>query len=185
MRIFTDHEIASLIRKGSIVDREPWNAEGAHEAFYRRILAEIEEKSGVCIKAEFNAYGSGYASFVDAFCYPGDDASRINHQEPGVEYAGIAILLSRLGNFYTLGKVQKSWSDTGGSSYLPDSRMSDDFTEPFFQAPLKGIREVLARHGMREIRVGELQTPIDVPYIPTILDDGSYKEFDALYFWHD
>lgn len=187
--MFSSDQIETLIRGESIDDDLPFNSQddASIRSFYEPIIYAAGRRLGLGHRVEWGHYGSGYASFIDAWFYRLDQAGRLSsHAE---DHIGIWILLSRTTRYFVIGEGGKSWSAKGGSGYLPSFSGVDEIKHPALLplvAPLVGhfTAAGLTRLG-REDLVGVLDSKIRVS---TILGDPPcppYREFDALFHWED
>ena len=93
-----DQDQISFLLTGTgkpILDRPPWNGtEKEIIAFYRNLVGSIIERTGFKAQVEWDAYGSGYASFIDAWFYVEEE--RFSKRAPkGSSYCGVAVPVSR------------------------------------------------------------------------------------------
>ena len=96
---FAAEDIDKLLSHTCISTDHPWctNDEAQIDAFYRGICSAIVQSTGTSTRIEWNHYGSGYASFVDAWFYkPTPEFAAPELAGTGEAYAGVAVLLSRL-----------------------------------------------------------------------------------------
>lgn len=73
--MFSKEQLQALI-DGEIVGNEfPYDTKNEHEveAHIRRLFYRINRIPNIVCEAEWNHFGSGYASFVEFFCYQKDD----------------------------------------------------------------------------------------------------------------
>lgn len=185
--MFNDSEIADLLEARSISYLDPWkgNDEGKIDSFYKRVVKDVEKGAKVMSRIEWDHYGSGYASFVDAWFYREDDAFAVEaYQE--VAYEGVAVLLSRLSPFFVMGQGVKSWHDKGGSSYMPALGFVDEFANDAVRELSSKIESLLEGHGLKRLSRAELEEPLSESLeVPTILSSPPFTEFDALFYWED
>jgi hypothetical protein len=185
--MFTQSDIADLIKSRSICDREPWstNDERKIDAFYHGVVDDIERRAGLKSRIEWNHYGSGYASFIDAWFYD-ESPSFKDPSFTGNCYFGVAVLFSRLSPFYVLGQGAKSWHDRGGSSYMPSLEFVDEFDRDCVLELSRTLESLLGDHELQRLSRFDLQIPLAEVYdVPTILSDRPFTEFDALFYWED
>jgi hypothetical protein len=135
-------------------------------------------------KTEWNDYGSGYASFIDAWFYFPDGRARASSRDE--RHFGVFVLLSRLSCFYVVGQGEKAWTANAASSYLPDLTAVDTVSHPALVELERGIDQFLSAMGMRRLGISDLQIPISPHhYVPTIMSDAPFTQFDALFYWAD
>lgn len=181
---FTTEEIQQLVQ-GQPLCRFPLpRPEAMIEDFYRTVAAAICAETATKDRTEWNHYGSGYASFIDAWFYHPD--GRCRRAREGEHHAGIFVLLSRLSPFYVLGQGEKAWHAKGGSSYLPAMEAIDQIEDSELQHTASLIEPVLGRHGLQRLRREALEEllPSEI-HVPTILVNPPFHVFDALFHWED
>lgn len=140
--------------------------------------------TGTKERTEWNHYGSGYASFLDAWFYYPDGRARRSITDD--HHAGVFVLLSRLTGTYALGQGEKSWSPKGGSSYLPHFEAVDFFDHPVLAETTTIIDATLTRLGLKRLHRSDLEPFITQSHrVPTILSDPPHRIFDALFYWED
>jgi hypothetical protein len=187
--LLTSIEVERLLQGKSISDREPWAAEclGQVDDYLRRVCDEISESTGAASKVEWDHYGSGYASFVDAWFYK--DTPDFDVREPmrhGHEHTGLVVLLSRLSPFVVFMEGERRWHGHGASSYLPALEAVDQLETPAVATLALQVELVLQRHGLVRAKKSRLDSALDPGLrVPTILTDGPFTQFDALFYWED
>ena len=186
---FTAEEIGDLLSQTCISSRYPWctNDEVQIDAFYRRICGELAEATGTSSRIEWNHYGSGYASFIDAWFYkPSSEFAVPELAVDGEAFAGVAVLLSRLSPYFALMEGEKQWHDRGGSSYMPSLGLVDKFTRPGTELLAGEIQKFLEQEDLHRLDSGELSVKLsNGTTVPTILSDEPYTAFDAVFHWED
>ena len=212
MLTLTNNEIGGLIRGEELTRFPPVRRPTSElESFYASLLKEITHLAGCAEKTEWHHYGSGYASFVDAWFYFPDGRARaalisglgnpngiaISHNELYVanwrtgtlareEHHGIYVLLSRLSCFYVIGQGGKTWSRNGGSSYMPELKSVDSVKHAALLPLEHQIDASLSASGLKRLHRAELAPTIDAEHkVPTIFSDAPFTQFDALFFWED
>lgn len=182
-----DDLAAAILLEHPSAARPPWTPrdEPAIESELRGAVSSLLSALDLQCRAVFDHYGSGYASFVDAWFFR-DDPSFGHRDGPRHEYTGLAVLLCRLAPVFCLMEGSKSWDGKSRSSYLPAFECVDDLRTEAVRALAPQIeRELvsrgyvrLRREALEELLPGELR-------IPTILSDGPFRKFDALFHWED
>ena len=135
--------------------------------------------------AEFDEYGSGYASFVEVKLTR-RDGSWVTERGGGVETRGFGVLLNRLAPVAVLEGEATQWrSETGGSGTLPD--LGSAVRSPMPELPeADAVAEVLDRHGYRVVDPKVLTGPITPGLEPdTNLSEPPWRVFDAWFYWFD
>ena len=186
---FDDAEIARLIRAQPIRGPLPFDPDddASVRRFYGEVVEQIERELGLRARVEWSHYGSGYASFIEAWFYAPDGRASLPPFGRGEErHVGLAVLLSRLSPFFVLGQDEHSWSANGGSGGLLNFSAVDDISHPRIMAYVAPLTARLTAAGLHRLARGELaaRLPADCP-VPTILADGALRQFDALFYWED
>ncbi|HEY1174354.1 MAG TPA: hypothetical protein VGH19_23515 [Verrucomicrobiae bacterium] len=138
-----------------------------------------------------HGYGSGYASYIDAWFYPAKGGSPARRYGDSECREGLVILFSILSDYYAIGQGErcKSVSGSGGSHYLPDLMMIDKVTDPHLQYLVPKIEKVLDQEFCLK-RIGATTLSESIPshlrhHDTTNLSNPPYHVFDALFYWYD
>ena len=185
--LLTPTDISLLLKAEPITDRQPWASgrERKVEKFYRGVVREIERQAGVKSRNEWDHYGSGYASFIDAWFYAEHEGFR-RKEEGGECYSGLSVLFSRLSPYYVVAEGVKFWHDTGGSSYLPCLEFVDQIECDAVVELAESVQALLLERGLFRLTRSQLAEPLPKgTHVPTILCDPPYSHFDALFHWED
>ncbi|MEN2465848.1 hypothetical protein [Ornithinibacillus sp. JPR2-1] len=99
MSTFTNEELKSIIKGNPVGEFHPYNlAEYDHEAvndYISSVVGSISAIKNLAIEANFDSYGSGYASYVDVFCYKKDGSSS-EQKDYELWIDGIRVYINRL-----------------------------------------------------------------------------------------
>ena len=184
---FDDAEIAQLLAGKPVRGPLPFDPADVRslQRFYAGLVERIERERGLLARVDWNHYGSGYASFVEAWFYPPDGSARQSRR--GEDHVGLVVLFSRLSRFFVLGEDEKTWSNDGsGSGCLPNFRSVDDITHPTIRPHVAPVTALLTAAGLQRLHRQDLAAllPEACP-VPTILTDQPFRQFDALFHWED
>ncbi len=164
------------------------------ESYIRKILAHLSSISTLLIEADFDSYGSGFASYVEVKIAKKDGSDSHTRAKTGRavhETAGLMLYISRLTPywFYGGGNWTKNYEGgrlTGGSAMFLEPGSSTHINRAVWQHHGQLIEAVL-----QEFRYGLLTTdellqpaPTDIR-IRTVLADKPYKVFDCFFYWED
>lgn len=182
-------QIKLLLSQRTISDRHPWVTcdERAIDDYLKCVCEAVTRTTGTESRIEWEHYGSGYSSFVDAWFYKA--IPEFNVKRPtryGEERAGLVVLLSRLSPYFALMEGEKHWHPHGGASYLPEFDMLDKLENAGVQRLADEVQPVLESYGL--IRATRLELSDSLPagtVVPTILSDGRLTQFDAIFYWED
>ena len=181
--------IEALVAGKPLGQPAPWSGSDTTqvEALHRRACADIERTCRVRSRITWDDYGSGYASYVDAWFYR-PDADFAVRQPPGAdpEYVGLAVLLCRLSPHFVLGEGRQGWSAVRSHRYMPSLAMVDVFTNDAVSALAEQVATLLGRHGLARAHAAELRTPLPCAQrVRTNLTTHGQTWFDALFHWED
>jgi hypothetical protein len=186
---FSAEDIVRLLAHECVSPKSPWSTNDALkiDSHLTTICEEIEATTGALSRIEWDHYGSGYASFVDAWFYrPTAEFTAKAPAIHGEHYVGLVVLLSRLAAVFVFMEGEKHWHTKGGSSYLPCFQGVDSFSSPGVIGLAAQVQRVLERQGLRRLSRTELERPLPTgTAVPTILSDEPFFEFDALFHWED
>lgn len=187
---FQPEEIDRLVQ--ALPVREPLPFDSANDrsvrAFYGALVAQVEEAGGLRSHVEWSHYGSGYASFVEAWFYPADGRARLRAEAGEEHHAGLVILFSRLSRYFVLSQDEKRWAVDGSSSSggVPCFAAADDISHPALRLQVDSVTALLAAAGLERLYQVDLAAPLpEAVRVPTVLAAGPYREFDALFYWED
>jgi hypothetical protein len=168
---------------------------GEHEAYkngsdnkikghIKATIHDLEQSKTILLESE-DSYGSGYASYVDVFCYKSD--GRSSHIKSGTTYInGIAVYLCKLAAVAVMGAMQKTKSKHGGGGSFLRSEDLNAPPEGDWAAFTNEIRNKLERHGFEILEARELKKPLPfIAEIETNLGDPPFTIFDAFFNWMD
>lgn len=182
-------ELHALISGRCISDRHPWAEQNASsvEAFYKSACATVERTANVSSRTEWDHYGSGYASYIDAWFYRPVADFHVDHPlKYGHEYKGLVVLLSRLAPFFAFMEEEKRWSTHGASSYLPSLEAIDDLRSPAVRDLAARVQVTLEGLGLTRAFKADLALPLPQGVsVTTNLTDRGFTQFDALFYWND
>jgi hypothetical protein len=187
--LLSHREIESLPSQQTISERHPWvtNEVRVIEAHLRDACAAVTRATRSESWVEWGHYGSGYASFVDAWFYK--TTSDFNVKRPirhGEGHTGLVVLLSRLSPYFVFMEGEKHWHAHGGSSYLPEFAMFDKLETESVSLLARQAQPVLESCGLIRAVREQLSEPLPSSLrVPTILADRGFTQFDALFYWED
>jgi hypothetical protein len=179
-----------LLHGRSISDQSPWSSNDKEEIahFYRAICEDLCREFLLSSEIEWEDYGSGYASYIDAWFYRDDDRFKVSSSPENRQYTGLVVLFSRLSPYFVVGEDSKSWHVNGssGGSYLPSFELVDDFTHQPVADLFGELEPRLVQRGLIRLRKDDLEQRLPENIrVPTILSDPPYRTFDALFHWED
>lgn len=185
---FLSHKTCQKLAQAQPVG-EGWPYDGGSEAeilaHIKGTIATLAQRTGLALEPEFDHYGSGYASYVDIFARRRDD-SGATQRSGHLEITGLRVYLSRLAPIACMGKAMISRGPTFGSfSYLEPSQLGTTPGDAWNDVA-RAMRGALSERGyaLLPAALAARALPFDVE-IPTVLSDGPFRYFDAVFFWED
>ncbi len=157
---------------------------GSSESAVKNVLHDLEQSKQIAVESE-DSYGSGYASYLDIFCYKKNGASsRVQAGTTTTE--GIALYLCKLAPVATMGAMTKTKSKKGsGYGFLRPEDLNKlpagDWNSVVAEIKLKLEKQNFV---LLEPKVLKQKMPFEAN-IPTILGDPPYQIFDAFFHWED
>lgn len=187
--LLSRRDIESLLDQRPISDRHPWvtGDDQAVESHFKAVFAAISRSTRCLSRIEWDHYGSGYASFIDAWFYRPDASFDARHRcGYRDEHTGLVVLLSRLSPYVVFMEGEKHWDQHRGSSYMPEFDMVDRLTTPAVVALGQDVQRTLESFGMVRASKGALEEPLPPGIkVATNLANRGYTQFDALFHWED
>ncbi|SOC25631.1 hypothetical protein SAMN05880501_1196 [Ureibacillus xyleni] len=170
------------------------------EIYIQDLFYTINRSKSIKCEAIFDHYGSGYASYVDFFCYKKDGSSVINESYIekdsliSIQIEGFVIYISRLAPVAIFGTDirHKAILDNGKDEFFsgmgmishpngiinePPRHMVNEFQE---------IKEKLISAGYYILNKDYLSQPLPFETkIQTFTRPNQYTIFDAFFYWKD
>lgn len=192
--LFTNDQLEAMIRQEIISDMYPYSTgdEQALKNYLKAILAELK-RSNIHCKVEIDHFGSGYASYIQWFCY--EDAHLEMKQAKATrteDIRGLYVLISRLAPIIVIGPGDESttYSLTGdylsGGKSVLDSPFQLDIETPFHQLYNK-LLQLFMKYNYTVLQKEDLEYPLPFDtVIPTLSrKKGQYLMWDAIFYWED
>lgn len=186
---FTNEELRRIIEGNPVGEFYPYNlSEYDHEAvndYISSVVGSISAIKNLAIEANFDSYGSGYASYVDIFCYKKDGSSS-EQKDYELWIDGIRVYINRLAPVAIFGESEITKHRNGGSSDFISNHSAGSLPPGDWEDEIRGIKRVLEKYHFTILDKTYLNEPLPFQAkIPTILSDPPYKLFDALFYWED
>lgn len=181
--------LEALFQSGWIWEKLPQIArsEPPHDERYAQIMQEVVRRLSLKERAEWESYGSGYASFVDVWLYRDEPQFRRPlYDKADYSFTGLWVALCRHAPCYVMGEGEQSWSAVNGGSYLPSLEGVDALKTPAVALLANEVEGVLNEHGLVRLRKSDVEIPLpqDVQF-ESNLAHGALRIFDAFFFWND
>jgi hypothetical protein len=186
--LLSPQQVDLLVGEKTISDRYPWSTQDGEliESFLREVCKEVSRAVDLESRCEWNHYGSGYASFVEAWFYKqnADFEDDFPEEEDGGAYIGLTVLLSRLSPYFVFLQASKGWNKHSYRGSLPNFLGVDQLTSPHVARLADIVQPILEGKGLVRAFQSQLRDEIDT-CVPTILKDAPFIQFDALFYWED
>jgi len=156
-------------------------------SLYENASRSVCRAIGVHEQRDWNAYGCGYASFLDSWFYFESSEYKLKPlTDNRKRYTGLTVVFSLLEPMFCVFENQKEWNEYGGGGALPDSSMIDKFETEEVRNLSVRICGVIQEMGIPRASRKTLETPINKSIqIETNLSFGELKLFDAFFHWMD
>ncbi len=154
---------------------------------YPEFVRELTRKYKLESRVEWNSYGQGYASYIDAWFYQDKpEFRRPATSKDEKNYTGLYVLLCREAPYFVMGEGAKSWTAKGGSSYMPGFNGVDAFASLAVKDLAEKASNFFSGQGLVRLRQAEVaeELPEGLRF-DTNLVDGKHRLYDALFFWYD
>lgn len=183
----TGERLRRIISGTAVGDIWPYadGTEAEIEGYLKRVVADLDRTPSLDAKADFDHYGSGYASYVHVFC--SKSKGRSTTRRGTTDWIdGFSVYLCRLAPVAAYGPSQRTRHAQGGSADFLSPHTVGETPRGEWVEEERELAAVLARHGFTLPDRVELCAPL--PFraeIPTVLTDPPYQVFDALFYWED
>lgn len=150
----------------------------------KNVIHDLEQSKQIAVESE-DGYGSGYASYLDIFCFKKDNsASRVTGLSTTID--GIALYLCKLAPVAVMGAMTKTKSKNGGSSSFLRPQDLNKLPVGDWSEVVNEIKHKLEKQNfiLLEPKILKQEMPFEAN-IPTILGDPPYQIFDAFFHWED
>ncbi|MGG0720266.1 hypothetical protein ABE096_22200 [Robertmurraya massiliosenegalensis] len=196
--MFTNEQLQDLIAGKAIGDKFPYDTgnEQEIEAHIRRLFHRINRIPHIICEAEWNHFGSGYASFVEFFCYTKNNVT-VESEKYGIrkeKTEGIIIDICRLAPVAIMGEDDRSKTIriesnevlSGGYGSIISASNQLYLREEFHELG-RQLKLALEEYEYALLDFELISAPL--PFraeIPTIYKEpGDYIIMDAIFYWED
>ncbi|MCT2536859.1 hypothetical protein NC661_16680 [Aquibacillus koreensis] len=196
--MFSNVQLQQLIEGKIIGGRFPYdtNDEREIEAHIRRLYHRINRIPNLICEAEWDHFGSGYASYVEFFCYRKEDLivveEKYGHRE--IKKTGIILDVCRLAPVAMMGEDERyetihieSNEVVGGAygSLLGRYRLLD--LDEKYHRIAEQLKLALIEFDIELLETEKLNQSLNFQTkIPTIFrDPRAYLVMDAIFYWED
>lgn len=196
--MFSNKQLQAMIDGKIIGEKFPYdtNDEREIEAHLRRLFHRMNRIPNVVCEAEWNHFGSGYASFVEFFCYQNEDLVVLEekHGHREIKMNGLIVDISRLAPVAITGEDERYktirietnedigggyGSLLGGPKLIGVSERLQSLGEQLKRALEEFDYEVLEPEEMNQLLPFKTK-------IPTLYRESrDYTVADAIFYWED
>jgi hypothetical protein len=164
------------------------------ENYIRKMVARLASISTILVEADFDNYGSGFASYVEVRISKRDRSDSITlaqSQRVTYETNGLMLYVSKLTPYWFYGGSEwaKNYTEgkhTGGASMFLEPASQANINQTVWQHDSQLIEAVLQEFRYSLLTSTELvqPAPSDIS-IRTVLADKPYSVFDCFFYWED
>lgn len=196
--MFSNNQLKELIEGKVIGTTFPYDTNDAQEieAHIRRLFYRIKRMPNIICEVEWDHFGSGYASFVEFFCYEKEgiivEENRYDIQDHRIE--GVLINISRLAPVAIMGeddrtkRMRIATKEIIGGSY--GSILGRQKLHPIdqkFYPIVKKLAEALEEFDYTLLSIDDMNQPL--PFSAKIATlyrtPKEYLIADAIFYWED
>lgn len=196
--MFSNEQLQELIEGKIVGNNFPYdtNNEQEIEAHIRRLFYRINCIPNLVCEAEWNHFGSGYASFVEFFCYRKEDVIVVKEKygRREIKTEGIIIDICRLAPAAIMGEddryktIRIETNEVVGGAYgsLLGGPHLLNMSEKF-QTIAEKLKQVLKEFDYEVLEAEKIHQPLSFQTkIPTIYrEPREYLVMDAIFYWED
>ncbi len=195
--MFTEKQLKYLIAGKVIGNSFPYNTNDhlEIEAHIRRLFYQINRIPNLTCVAEWDHFGSGFASFVELFCFRKEDIIVIkeNKEHKTERIEGVVINICRLAPVAILGEDERDktihiiTNEVVGGSYSMLEHPNQLKTSEKFSPMVRKLKAILSKYDYTLLEAEHINKPLPFQAkIPTIYRKPSdYLIMDAIFYWED
>jgi len=178
-------ELADIVRNAIIGRYWPSHlqTEDEIEAHIHATVDKLKNCELLEIDADFDSYGSGFASYVHVFC---TKANRRATKKIGETdwLNGITVYLGRLVPFAAYGTEERTRHARGGSGGFLELQIIETIPDDSWALELQAILEIIGESGYAIIPKSDYgcELPIRLNWDTNF---GTETYFDAIFYWYD
>ncbi len=164
------------------------------ERYIQKMLGRLKDHNMIKIQADFEAYGSGFASYTNVKITKKDrsDTKTTKKGNLIVEHKNSLLLyISNLCPYWFLGGIE--WSENylngayqGGTMPFLRPENNAKYDKKIWQDEIDFITQHFDEYRYRLLTQTELEPYLNFDIeIPTIIADKPYQVFDCFFYWED
>ena len=193
--MFTNEQLQAMIRREKVSEQYPYSEQDDEVLidYLKPLLAEMK-RAKIRYTMESSHFGSGYASYIQLFCYTDDFVTvTVEDGEREEDRRGLFVLVSRLAPVIAI--VNDAWQyvrfdeageETGGGGTMVDHPKDLDI-EPRFESLSNELVRLFMKYHFTVVQKDDVDKPLPFDaHIPTLSrSKGSYLVWDAVFYWED
>jgi hypothetical protein len=180
----------------------PYGPEGSDEAVelhLQKVVNKLRALPGLTVTADFDSYGSGYASYVDVLLTKTDGLPSNVYAERNArgtviralhEYVGLRLYVCLLAPFAAMGpgRYSQSWQEgkvSGGSTSFLEPAQVNKCPPGDWKQEWRAVQEIVEQAGIRLLSAADVAA--ELPFTAIIDSNiGSGRQvFDCFFHWND
>ncbi|WP_040952045.1 hypothetical protein [Gorillibacterium massiliense] len=187
--LYTEEELKMIVEQKLVFNFYPYDNSPMKELeidhYIKRVVGSLGSVNNLKVEVDFDSFGSGYASFVNIFCYKKDGSStEILNGIQTIE--GLLLYISRHAPVATFGRSKVTRHSHGGSFEFLSTNTIGRLPNGDWDQIEHSIRNILNDYGYILLTRDYLEQPIEFEIsIPTIINENGYRIFDCFFFWED
>lgn len=193
---FNETYLRTLLKGDLQADFEPFlnNDVFEVEAYIKQMLGRLKDRNSIKIQADYQAYGSGFASYINVKITKKDKSDTVFTKEGKINIESkksVLLYISLLCPYWFFGGA--NWSENyldgkyqGGS--MPFLRPEDNakYDKKIWQDEIDFITQYFDEYRYQLLTQTELEPYLNFDIdIPTIIADKPYQIFDCFFYWED
>jgi hypothetical protein len=193
---FTETYLRNLIAEKVQGDFEPFQNGNIQEveAHIKIMLGRLRDNKNIKIEADFDAYGSGFASYINVKITKRDRSDTVFSKNGEVEIEdknGLILYISNLSPFWYFGG--ENWTENylkgifqGGTMPFLRPENREKYDKKLWQDDVNHIINLFDEYRYRLLTETELEPYINFKTeIASIMADKPYQIFDCFFYWED
>jgi hypothetical protein len=193
---FTETYLRNLIAEKVQGDFEPFQNGNIQEveAHIKIMLGRLRDNKNIKIEADFDAYGSGFASYINVKITKRDRSDTVFSKNGEIEIEdknGLILYISNLSPFWYFGG--ENWTENylkgifqGGTMPFLRPENREKYDKKLWQDDVNHIINLFDEYRYRLLTETELEPYINFKTeIASIMADKPYQIFDCFFHWED
>ena len=193
---FTEEFLRKMCAGNVIGDFSPFDSGKIKEVeeYLKKLVGHLSGNHKIVLKADFDSYGSGFASYVSIKVSKRDksDTKITRNGNRITEWTdGLLLYISKLTPYWYLGASDwtvnfedEQWK--GGSGGFLSAESFNEIDQTFWHTEIRDIKKTFDEFRYNLLTEQELNKTLwfDIK-IPTILASKPFQVFDCFFYWED